>query len=154
MKMLLKDEKLRIQHEPGQGAWTYNIVIPDTKEIKGKWGDMKVSGTIDGYEFKDLNLAPMKNKDKRISINGVIRKAINKSGGDEVIVTIFKTSDNRLTSTEEVIDCFKDADVFKKFKSLPTEEQQVILDEIITQTTEDAQEKKINLQIKKLSSSK
>jgi len=88
MKELLKNKKLILQHVPGKGAWTYHLVIPGTKDIRGKWGFMKVSGTIDGYEFKDLNLAPMTNSDKRISVNGEIRKAIGKAGGDEVTVTM------------------------------------------------------------------
>lgn len=151
MKELLKNKKLRIQYEPGKGAWTYHLVIPDTKNIRGRWGFMKVSGTIDGYEFKDLNLAPLKNQDKRVSINGTIRKAINKGGGDEVIVNMVKTSDDRLTNEEEIKDCFKDADVYKKFKQLADDEQKDIIDDIIAQKTEDAQEKRIITHIKKLS---
>lgn len=154
MKELLKNKKLTIQHEPGKGAWTYHLVIPGTKDIRGRWGYMKVSGTIDGYEFKDLNLAPLKNKDKRISINGTIRKAIKKSGGDEVTVTMIKTSDDRLTNEQEIKDCLKDADVYQKFKGLPEDEQTAIIEDIISQKTEDSQEKKIISSINKLASSK
>lgn len=154
MKELLKNKKLKIKHEPGKGAWTYNLVIPGTKDIRGRWGFMKVSGTIDGYEFKDLNLAPLKNQDKRISLNGTIRKAINKGGGDEVIVNMVKTSDDRLTNEAEIKDCFKDADVFHKFKDLSDAEQLDVIQDILNQETEDAQEKKIIAHIKKLSSSK
>lgn len=154
MKELLKNKKLTIQHEPGKGAWTYHLVIPGTKDIRGRWGFMKVSGTIDGYEFKDLNLAPLKNQDKRISINGTIRKAINKGGGDEVTVSMIKTSDDRLTGEEEIKDCFKDADVYQKFKGLADDEQAAIIEDIVAQKTEEAQEKKIIAHIKKLSSNK
>ena len=154
MKELLKNEKLKIRHEPGKGAWTYNLVIPGTKDIRGKWGFMKVSGTIDGYEFKDLNLAPLKDQDKRISLNSTIRKAINKGGGDEVTVSMVKTSDDRLTHEDEVKDCFKDAEVYKKFMSLPEDEKTAILDDIVSQKTEDSQEKRIIAHIKKLDSKK
>ncbi|MCX2474980.1 DUF1905 domain-containing protein [Pedobacter sp. MC2016-05] len=152
MKALLENKKLKIQHEPGKGAWTYHLVIPGTKDIRGRWGFMKVSGTIDGYEFKDMNLAPLKNKDKRISINGTIRKAINKSGGDEVTVTMIKTSDDRFTNGQEIKDCLKDADVYQKFKGLDESEQTAIIEDIISQKTEDAQEKKIISSINKLAS--
>lgn len=154
MKELLKNKKLKIQHEPGKGAWTYHLVIPGTKDIKGRWGFIKVSGTIDGYEFKDMNLAPLKNNDKRISLNGTIRKAINKSGGDEVIVNMVKTSDDKLTSEDEIKECFKDADVYKNFKDLSSDEQKVVIDDIISQKTENAQEKRINAHIKELLSIK
>lgn len=152
MKELLKNKKLILQHVPGKGAWTFHLVIPDTKDIRGRWGFMKVSGTIDGYEFNDLNLAPVTGEDKRISVNGKIRKAIGKGGGDDVTVTMYKTSDNRLTHENEVKDCFKDADVYKKFKDLPKDEQEFILSDILSKHDEDSQEKKIVVQIKKLSS--
>jgi hypothetical protein len=144
--------KLILQHVPGKGAWTYHLVIPDTKDIRGKWGFMKVSGTIDGYEFKDLNLAPVRGKDKRISVNGEIRKAIGKGGGDEVTVTMYKTTENPLTHENEVEDCFRDADVYQKFTALPRDEQEFILTDILAQHDESSQEKKIIRQIKKLSS--
>jgi hypothetical protein len=49
MNYLVKDEQLPIPFNPGKGAWTYSIIIPDTKDLKGKWGDLKVSGCIDNY---------------------------------------------------------------------------------------------------------
>lgn len=151
---LLKNRKLILQHVPGKGAWTYHLVIPGTKDIKGKWGFMKVSGTIDGYEIKDLNLAPLTGQDKRISINGEIRKAIGKSGGDEVTVTLYKTTDNRLMQHSDVKDCFKDADVYKKFTSLSEEEQKQTIEEILSQEDEQKQEKNINAVIGRLAEKK
>lgn len=150
MKELIENKKLILQYIPGKGAWTYHLVIPGTRDIRGRWGFMKVSGTIDGYEFKDLNLAPVIGKDKRISVNGEIRKAIGKKGGDEVTVTMYKTTDNRLTHEDEVKDCFKDADVYKKFTALPEDEQEFILKNILSQQDEDSQEMRIVAQIKKL----
>ena len=151
MNELLKNRKLILQHVPGKGAWTYHLVIPDTKDLRGRWGFMKVSGTIDNYEFKNLNLAPVTGKDKRISVNGKIREAIGKGGGDEVTVTMYKTTDNRLTKENEVEDCFKDAEVYKKFRSLDDDHQEKILKDILTQSDEESQEKKILSHIKKLS---
>ena len=131
MKTLLKNKKLILRHEPGKGAWTYHLVIPGTKDIRGSWGEMKVSGTIDGYEFKDLNLAPVTDADKMISVNGTIRKAINKGGGDEVVVTMYKNSDNKLSSKDQLLDCFDDAGLLKEFKALPNDEQKEIIDMIL-----------------------
>ncbi|PRY55496.1 uncharacterized protein DUF1905 [Arcticibacter pallidicorallinus] len=154
MKELLKNKKLVLQHVPGKGAWTYHLVIPDTKDIRGKWGVMKVSGTIDGHEIKDLNLAPLTGKDKRISINSKIRKAIGKKGGDEVIVTLYKTTDNHLTQEDDVKDCFKDADVYQKFKTLPDDEQEAMIKDILAAHDESKQEKMINKYIDHLSAKK
>ena len=78
MNFIVENEKLEIQYIPGNGAWTYHLIIPNTKNIKGKWGDLKVSGKIDDYEINNKNLAPLKNSDKKMSINSEIRNAINK----------------------------------------------------------------------------
>ena len=66
MNYIVENEKLTLQYIPGNGAWTYQLIIPNTKDIKGKWGDLKVSGTIDGYEIKNKNLGPVKNSDKKM----------------------------------------------------------------------------------------
>ena len=52
MEYLVKDEILELKYQPGKGAWTYHIQIPNTKHIVGKWGSMKVSGTIDNYKIE------------------------------------------------------------------------------------------------------
>jgi hypothetical protein len=38
MNYLVKDKQLPIHYDPGKGAWTYSIIIPNTKDLKGKWG--------------------------------------------------------------------------------------------------------------------
>jgi len=151
MKELLKNKKLILQHVPGKGSWTYHIVIPDSKDIRGKWGDIKVSGTIDGYAFKNMNLAPVIGKDKMMSVNGEIRKAINKAGGDEIAVTMHLDSDNWLTRENDITDCFRDADVLENFKALGKDEQHKIIQDILALHSEESQSKKIVAQIKKLS---
>ena len=89
MDYLIKDEKLKLIYESGKGAWTYHIQIPNTKHILGKWGSLKVSGTIDDYKIESINLFTITGQDKLISINDKIRKAINKTRGDTVMVTLF-----------------------------------------------------------------
>jgi len=147
----LVNKKLILRHEPGKGAWTYHLVIPGTEHIAGSWGKIKVSGTIDGYEFKSMNLAPVTGGDKMMSVNGTIRKAIKKSGGDQVIVTMYKDSDNKLTKKAQVLECFKDADVLKKFNSLKDKEQENIIAAILSQYDEASQEEIILSKIKALS---
>lgn len=89
MEYLVKDEQLELRYEPGRGAWTYHIQIPNTKQIIGKWGSLKVSGTIDNYKIDRINLFTITGQDKLISVNEKIRKKINKSGGDRVTVTLY-----------------------------------------------------------------
>ena len=89
MKYLVKDKKLELKYQPGRGAWTYHIQVPNTKQILGKWGFMKVGGTIDNYKIESINLAKLGDEDKLISINREIRDTINKTGGDTVTVTLY-----------------------------------------------------------------
>lgn len=55
MEYLTKDEKLELKYQSGKGAWTYHLRIPNSKNISGKWGDIKVSGYIDNYEIVARN---------------------------------------------------------------------------------------------------
>ena len=89
MIKIIDNQELKLEYKKGFGAWTYHLRIPGTANIEGKWGFLKVSGTIDGYEIESINLKKKKNEDKIISINKKIRDAIGKSGGDTVHVTLF-----------------------------------------------------------------
>lgn len=89
MELLLENVQLELKYKPNFGAWTYHLRIPNTKDLDSRWGFLKVTGTIDGYEIKNINLAPRKNEDKIISVNKKIRDAIGKTGGDIVTVTLY-----------------------------------------------------------------
>ncbi len=89
MRMIVDNLKLVLEYKRGFGAWTYHIRIPDTAHIEGRWGYMKVSGTIDDHRIEGINLAPRKNEDKIISINKSIRDAIGKGPGETVTVTLY-----------------------------------------------------------------
>lgn len=143
MDYLIKDKKLKLKYEPGKGAWTYHIQIPNTKHIVGKWGSMKVSGTIDNYKIESINLAKLGDQDKLISINDKIRKAINKSGGDTVTVTLYLLTSREQITEKEVLETFKDSRVLKAFKKLSEEDRNEIMGKIISSKSEDKQVKMI-----------
>ena len=152
MNYIIENEKLTLQYIPGNGAWTYQLIIPNTKDIKGKWGDLKVSGTIDGFEIKHKNLGPIKNSDKKMAINSEIRNAINKEGGDTVTVTLYLENQNNKTDYIEILDCFKEAQVLPIFEKLPKNEQVAILNDISNVATVDQKAEKIISSIEKLES--
>lgn len=143
MEYLVKDEKLELKHQPGKGAWTYHLQIPNTKHIVGKWGSMKVSGTIDNYSIESINLAKLGEQDKLISINDKIRKAINKSGGDTVTVTLYLLTSNAQITEKEVLETFKDSGVLNAYKKLPKDERNEMMGKITSQKSEDQQVKMI-----------
>ena len=143
MEYLVKDEKLELKHQPGKGAWTYHLQIPNTKHIVGKWGSMKVSGTIDNYRIESINLAKLGDQDKLISINDKIRKAINKSGGDTVTVTLYLMASKAQITEKEVLETFKESGVLDTYKKLPKEERNEMMGKITSQKSEDQQVKMI-----------
>ena len=151
MEYLVKDKKLELKYQPGKGAWTYHIQIPNTKHIVGKWGSMKVSGTIDNYKIESINLAKLGDHDKLISINDKIRKAINKSGGDTVTVTLYLLTSKEQITEKEVLETFKDSGVLKAFKKLTEDEQNEIVGKITSLKSEDKQVKMILKYIDQLS---
>ena len=153
MEYLVKDEILELKYEHGKGAWTYHIQIPNTKHIVGKWGSMKVAGTIDNYKIESINLAKLGDEDKLISINDKIRKAINKSGGDKVTVTLYLLTTKEQITEKEILETFKAEGVLKAFKKLTNEEQKEIIEKIASTKSEDKQIKVILKFIDQLSKS-
>jgi hypothetical protein len=145
MNYLIQNEKLLIQYIPGNGAWTYQLIIPHTKDIKGKWGDLKVSGTIDNFEIRSKNLGPVKNSDKKMAINTEIRSATGKGAGDFVTVTLYLENQIQEKSNdyEMIVDCFRDAEVLDLFLKLDTVQQNGIIENISSVATEDQKVEKI-----------
>lgn len=143
MDHLIKDEKLELKHEPGKGAWTYHIQIPNTKHLVGKWGYLKVSGSIDGYQLESKNLFTIKGQDKLLSVNSEIRKAINKSGGDVVTVTLYLLVPEDQITEKQILDTFKESGVLNAFQALSPEEKKEMMENINAQKTEDKQIKLI-----------
>lgn len=143
MNYLIKDKKLELKYEPGKGSWTYHLQIPNTKNIKGKWGDIKVSGSIDDYKFESKNLAPTKGKDKLLAVNGATRKAISKSGGDKVTVTLFLLTNKEQVNKKQILETFNESGVLKTFRQLSKEEQKLIIEDLLAQSPEEKQIQKI-----------
>lgn len=151
MDYIIKDEKLELKYEQGKGAWTYHLRIPNSKNIDGKWGDIKVSGVIDDYKIENRNLAPIKGEDKMLSINSEIRKAINKNGGDIVTVSLFLLSKKEKITEKKILETFKESEVLEAFRKLNEFEKNEILESIISQKIEEKQIKLIIKHIDKLS---
>ncbi len=60
----MENENLELLHSPDKGIRTYLLLIPNTQNLKGKWGGLHVSGTIDDYTIRIKNLGPDKEKEK------------------------------------------------------------------------------------------
>lgn len=151
MEYIIKDEKLELIYEQGKGAWTYHLRIPNSKNIEGKWGEIVVSGFIDNFEISRRQLAPIKGEDKMLSINGEIRKAINKKGGDLVTVSLYLLKKKEGITEKQILETFKESEVLEAYKKLNESEKKEILESIISQKVEEKQIKTIIKHIDKLS---
>lgn len=141
MDYIIKDEELELIYEQAKGAWTYHLRIPNSKDIEGKWGDIKVSGFIDDYKIEARNLAPIKGEDKMLSVNGEIRRAINKTGGDTVTVSLFLLSKNEAVNEKQILETFKESGVLEVFEKLDEAERNEILKSILSQKSIEKQVK-------------
>ena len=151
MEYIIKNEKLELIYEHGKGAWTYHLRIPNSKNIEGKWGEIVVSGFIDNFEISRRQLAPIKGEDKMLSINGEIRKAINKKGGDLVTVSLYLLKKKEEITEKQILETFKESEVLEAYKKLNESEKKEILESIISQKVEEKQIKTIIKHIDKLS---
>ena len=89
---MVKGEFL-LEKFPGKGGWTY-AALPGISPDKNSWfGWIKVRGTIDNYEFRQFHLMPMGNGMLFLSVNARVRKAIRKSEGDKVFITIYRETE-------------------------------------------------------------
>lgn len=143
MDYIVKDQELVIQHWPGKGAWTYHLIIPNSRDIPGTWGHIKVSGTIDDYAFQSRNLAPRKNQDKLLSVNATIRQQLGKQAGEAVRVTLYREPTHELSTRADVLACLEDADVLALFQARTAADQQALLKDVLDQPSATSQEKRI-----------
>lgn len=103
----LVDGQYLLEKFPGKGGWTYAKIpeIPQDKHAHFGW--VKVSGSIDFYEIKKMNLMPMGNGQLFLSVKTEIRKKINKQAGDYVKVVLYADREPDLPP-QEWLDCLMD----------------------------------------------
>lgn len=86
---LVQEQLLPLHYVPGMGAWTYHLEVPQSRELKGAWGKLKVSGSLDNLPIHSRNLFSRTGKNKILSINQEIRRAIQKKPGELIRVTLY-----------------------------------------------------------------
>lgn len=140
MASLIVNKKHLLLKMQGKGGWTYTLVEGVDDKYKGRGGLVKVSGTIDGYELKEYNMFPMKNKPGTyfMPVKGTIRKVIKKEEGDMVHLVLYalqEQSDVR----EEFLLCLDDNPEAKKaFQLRAKHEQEALTNWVCNAKSEDA----------------
>ena len=106
MELVLAGEFL-LERFPGKGGWTY-FRVPVTQLPSSKaFGMVKLSGSIDSYEFEGKHLMPMGNGFLFLPVAKAVRTQIGKEEGDRVQVKLYRETIPQQTP-QELTDCLAD----------------------------------------------
>jgi Domain of unknown function (DUF1905)/Bacteriocin-protection, YdeI or OmpD-Associated len=133
----LVDNHYTLEKYPGKGGWTFALIPEIPQDKKSHFGWVKVSGTIDGYEIKRINLMPSGKGQLFLSVKAEIRKAIRKQAGDSVHIILYPDLEP-LDIAKEWLECLaEESKAYDFFKSLKESEQKFYLDRIYSAKTDE-----------------
>lgn len=127
----------------GKGGWTFVRLPLSQLGAKTHFGMLKVSGSVDSFEFSEKTLMPMGDGFLFLPISKEIRTQIKKGDGEKVILQLFR---NGIPTqlTEELRDCLlDDPGKLDLYLSLTSEEQTRWLEMIYSANTEEQKAERI-----------
>ncbi len=134
------NEKLQLEKYPGKGGWVYVLLenLPKLPKAKGNW--MKVSGSIDGYDFVDVSLWPMPNGKVFMPVKAAIRKVIGKEEGDMVHVVLQGPEQHVAIVENDFLQALADDPLAKGYFEKLSLSQQKTISSYIFEPTEPEQQ--------------
>jgi hypothetical protein len=142
MELILEGEFL-LERFSGKGGWTF-ARVPVVRLSSGKpFGMVRISGTVDNFQFENKHLMPMGDGFLFLPISKEIRKAIRKEAGEKVLIRLFR-QEVPSTIPEELIACLKDdPGKFQLFERLEAEDQKRWVEFIYSANSEEIKASRI-----------
>ncbi|MCZ8134582.1 MAG: YdeI/OmpD-associated family protein [Algoriphagus sp.] len=142
MEKLIEGEYF-LEKFSGKGGWTFVRLPLAQLGAKTHFGMLKVSGSVDSFEFKEKTLMSMGDGFLFLPISKEIRTQIKKGEGEKVILQLFRNGiPNQLT--DELRDCLMDdPGKLDLYLSLTSEEQTRWLEMIYSANTEEQKAERI-----------
>jgi hypothetical protein len=135
----------------GKGGWTYAVIPEVPRDVRTRFGWVKVKGTIDGTAIGKCRLMPMGNGLLFLPVNAGIRKRIGKQAGAQVHIVLYADNDP-LEIPEELQLCLDDApEALAFFRSLSESEQNFYIKWIVTAKREETKISRLAKTINRLS---
>ncbi len=122
MQLLIEGEFF-LERFTGKGGWTFVRLPVSPLGAKTHFGMLKVSGSLDSFEFEGKTLMPMGDGFLFLPVSKEIRTKIQKEEGDKVYLRLFRNGiPDHLT--DELKDCLlDDPGKLELYQALPATEQ-------------------------------
>ncbi|WP_187174559.1 DUF1905 domain-containing protein [Algoriphagus sp. AK58] len=140
---LLIEGQFYLERFTGKGGWTF-IRLPIAQlGARNHFGMLRVSGSIDSYEFEDKTLMPMGDGFLFLPISREIRTKIKKEEGEKALLRLYRKGiPDQLT--DELKDCLlDDPGKLNLFLSLQISQQQEWLEKIYLSASEEQKAERI-----------
>lgn len=144
-KAALIEGTFLLEKIPGKGGWTYVRLPGVSSDYRGKFGTVKVSGTIDDYELINYGLMPIRDGGLFLPIKAEIRKKIGKKEGDKVCVLLYADAEDiPMAMPEDLLVCLQDEpEAYQTYQSYTETERKAFLDWIGAANQDEARVRRI-----------
>lgn len=137
MNKPLVNQAYLLERFDGKGGWTYIIIPEITKEHRAAHGLVRVKGSIDEVEIRQVNLFPLSDGGMMLPVKAAIRKQIRKEAGAYVHLTLYPDR-SPVDIPEELQLCFADAPrAHQVFRSFTPTDQKAYIDWIYSAKKEE-----------------